>query len=376
MRMRFKESFVVRWIPRLTVVLVCLAALAPPFQSSPSYAALDRARPALGVTMVANPSTLTAGGATVLSGSGFAGGEQLQIYFDSILKGTVQVLSTGVFSGLLLTIPAGTAAGAHVVEVLGVSSRLAAQVTLNVLPNGGVPAPTLSLSPSSVTGGGQVVLSGSGFLAGETVVVRLNGNLISSVPASPVGAFSGIVLNIPAGTPNGAYSVSAVGATSNTSASAILTVQTASPTVSAGLSLNPVAALRGATIRASGAGFVPGELVLITISSVVLASVTADGAGAFANQGFVVPGNLGIGPVSVAAFGATSQRIADAVLTVLPAAIAAPARVSVAPGGTIPGGAVTITGRGFQGHEIILIKVDSAIVLTPTAGGDGSFSAT
>ena len=376
MRKWFTLSCALRWIPRLALIILCLAALAPRFQPPPAHAATDRARPALGATVVANPSTLTAGGATVLSGSGFANGEQLQVYFDSVLKGTVQVLSTGMFSSLLLTIPAGTAAGAHSVEVVGVSSRLAAEVTLTVLPNGGPPVPILSLSPSSITAGGQVVLSGSGFLAGETIVLRLNGNLISSVPASPLGSFSGVVLNIPAGTPNGAYSVAAVGATSNTSATATLTVQTTAPTVSAGVSLNPTAALRGATIRASGAGFVPGELVLITINSVVLASVAADGAGGFANLSFVVPSNLGIGPVSVVAFGSTSQRIANALLTVLAAPVASPARVSVAPGSTIPGGSVTITGSGFQGHEIILIKVDAGIVMSPTAGGDGSFSAT
>ncbi|HVC79355.1 MAG TPA: hypothetical protein VNL35_02495, partial [Chloroflexota bacterium] len=81
-----------------------------------------------------------------------------------------------------------------------------------------------------------------------------------------------------------------------------------------------------------------------------------------------------VGPVSVAAFGSTSQRIANAVLTILAAPVAAPAEIRVAPGSTIAGGQVTITGSGFQAHEIILLKVDGAIALSPTTGGDGSFS--
>ncbi|MGH2408988.1 MAG: hypothetical protein ACRDGS_01340, partial [Chloroflexota bacterium] len=161
---------------------------------------------------------------------------------------------------------------------------------------------------------------------------------------------------------------------SNASATAALSVQTTVPTVSAGVSLSPIAALRGTRIVASGAGFVPGELVLITINSVVLASVTADAAGAFVSAGFAVPTDLGIGPVSVTAFGSTSQRIATAVLTVVAAPVAAPPGVQVAPGSTISGGQVTITGRGFKAHEIVLLRVDGAIVFSPTAGGDGSFS--
>ncbi|HXT36496.1 MAG TPA: hypothetical protein VN837_13050 [Chloroflexota bacterium] len=361
-------------VPRLVLLLLCLAVLAPGVATTPTLAASAPARQALNITLVANPSTVTAGGATVLSGSGFINSEQIQIYFDSVLKGTVQVLPTGTFSGLLLTIPASTPSGPHTLEVLGLTSRLAAELTLTVLPNGAVSAPTLSLSPANVTAGGQVIVSGIGFLAGETIVVRLNGNLISTVLASPLGAFSGVVVAIPVGTPNGGYTVSAVGATSNTTATAALTVQTTVPTVSAGVSLSPAAALRGARILASGAGFVPGELVLITINSVVLASVTADAAGSFANAGLVVPTDLGIGPVSVAAFGSTSQRIADTVLTVLAAPVAAPAEIRVAPGSTIVGGQVTITGSGFKAHEIILLKVDGAVALSPTAGGDGSFS--
>lgn len=361
-------------VPRLIILLVCLAALTPQVSATSSLAGPAPSRQALNITLVANPSTVTAGGATVLSGSGYLNSEQIQIYFDSVLKGTVQVLPTGTFSGLLLTIPASTPSGPHTIEVLGLVSRLAAELTLTVLPNGAVSAPMLSLNPANVTAGGQAVVSGSGFLAGETIVVRLNGNLIGTVLASPQGAFSGVVVDVPAGSPNGRYTVSAVGATSNTTATGSLIVQTTVPTVSAGVSLNPTAALRGGRIVASGAGFVPGELVLITINSVVLASVTADTAGAFVNAGFAVPADLGVGPVSVAAFGSTSQRIANAVLTVLAAPAAAPAEVQVAPGSTISGGQVTITGRGFRAHEIILLKVDGAIALSPTTGSDGAFS--
>ncbi|MFI5269087.1 MAG: hypothetical protein ACHQ7M_17060, partial [Chloroflexota bacterium] len=200
--------------------------------------------------------------------------------------------------------------------------------------------------------------------------------LVATIQASPTGTFSGLVLTVPAGVPDGAYSVNAVGTISNAQVTATLTVQSSSHAVGAGVSLSPTAALKGARVQVSGAGFVPGELVLITINSVVLASIAADAGGAFVNAGFTIPSNVGPGSVSVVAFGATSQRMASTVLDVLAAPVAAPARIAISPGSTVPGGSVTIEGSGFQGREIILIKVDSAIVLSPTADANGTFSVT
>ncbi|MGH2410137.1 MAG: hypothetical protein ACRDGS_07160, partial [Chloroflexota bacterium] len=73
---------------RLILLLLCLAALTPQAAATPILAAPAPSRPAVNITLVANPSTVAAGGATVLSGSGFLNSEQIQISFDSVLKGT------------------------------------------------------------------------------------------------------------------------------------------------------------------------------------------------------------------------------------------------------------------------------------------------
>ncbi len=351
------------------VLLVSATLLGVGTRPSPVGAARQNA-PAL---VVASPATLTAGGATIVSGSGFLASEDVQILLDGILKGTIQVLPTGAFNTLLLTVPAGTAPGAHTLQAVGVNSRFIAATSITVLA--AVPAfsAQLSLNPPTLTSGGQVVINGSGFSAGETVVLRLNGNLITGLVAGPGGTFGGYVLTLPAGTAPGAYSVTATGATSNAQASATLTVKASASSTSVGLSLSPPAGLKGAKINASGVGFVPGELVLITVNSVVAASVTADAGGSFVNLGFIVPTSLGKGPAAVLAFGSTSNRTAGAVLTVLAAAPPAQARLGITPGATSPSGKVTLSGTGFQAHEIVLIKVDGAFALSPTADAAGAF---
>jgi hypothetical protein len=361
--------------PRAVLVFVMLITSAVLNLSSPPAPA-GAARQYTPAFLVASPATLTAGGATILSGSGFLASEDVQILFDGILKGTVQVQPTGSFATLLLTVPVGTAPGIHTLQAVGITSRFIAVTQITVI----APAPTfsaqLTLSPPILTSGGQVVINGSGFSAGETVLLRLNGNLITGIVAGPGGTFGGYVLTLPAGTAPGAYTVAAVGATSNVQASATLTVKTAASAGSVGLSLSPPAALKGAKISASGVGFVPGELVLITINSVVVTSVTADAGGSFVNLGFTVPATLGKGPAAVLAFGSTSNRTGSAVLTVLATAPRAPARLALTPGATSPNGKVAVTGSGFQAHEIVLIKVDGGFALSPTADATGAFHAT
>lgn len=352
------------------VVLLVLLLLCVMFSGAGPRASTARAA---GATLIAAPSTVTAGGATVISGSGFLPNEQIQVFFDGVLKGTVRVLPTGAFGTLLLTVPAGTTPGAHTVQAVGTSSRLSAVAVITVLGVAPAFAAQLSLSPSTVTAGGKVVIGGSGFVPGETVLLRLNGTLVASMVADGSGTFGGYVLTLPAGTAPGAYSVTAAGATSNAQASAALTVIATAPSATAALSLNPRAALRGSRVEASGVGFVPGELVLITVNSAVVASATADAGGAFVRAGFVVPAALGKGPAAVLAFGSTSRRSAAAVLTVLAVPTSAPARLAISPAETVPSGRVTLSGSGFKAHEIILVRIDGAFAFSKTADAGGAF---
>jgi large repetitive protein len=331
------------------------------------------ARQNASATVSAAPATLTAGGVTIVSGSGFLPNEDVQILFDGVLKGTIQVLPTGAFSTLLLTIAANTAPGVHTLQVIGVSSRFIAVASITVTAAVPTFSARLTLSPPNITPGGEVVIDGSGFTAGETVLLRLNGNLITGIIAGSGGTFGGYVLTLPTGTAPGAYTITAVGATSNAQASATLNVRASPSSTSAGLSLSPSSGLKGARITASGVGFVPGELVLITINGAVAASATADAGGSFVNVGFTVPTMLGRGPVAVLAFGATSNRTSSAVLTVLGAPPPAPARLEITPGATSTNRKVTLVGSGFRAHEIVLIKVDGAFALSSTANAAGTF---
>ncbi len=362
------------WRAVLVLVLLLSATmLGAASRLSPVGAQRLHARQSDPAVVSASPATLTAGGVTIVNGSGFLGSEEVQILFDGVLKGTIQVLPTGAFGTLLLTIPAGTPPGVHTLQAIGITSRFSAAASVTVLAAAPTFSARLSLSPSTIAAGGEVVIDGSGFSAGETVLLRLNGNLVTGIVAGSAGTFGGYVLSLPTGTAPGIYTVTAVGATSNAQASATLTLNASASSTSVGLSLSPPSGLKGAKVHASGVGFVPGELVLITVNSVVVASVTADAGGSFVNAGVTIPATLAKGPVAVVAFGATSNRTSSAVFTVLAAAAPAPARLGITPGATSPNGKVTLVGSGFRAREIVLIKIDGAFALSSHADATGAF---
>lgn len=84
---------------------------------------------------------------------------------------------------------------------------------------------SVSLSPSSGPVGTSITVSGQGFSAGETVEIRFSVTQLATVVTNRAGAFSGVVIKVPAGSPKGfPFSVTATGRTSVKSASAPFTV--------------------------------------------------------------------------------------------------------------------------------------------------------
>jgi hypothetical protein len=219
-----------------------------------------------------------------------------------------------------------------------------------------------------------VVISGSGFGPGETVLIRFDGALVNGITANAAGDFAGVLLSVPSGTSSGTYRITATGATSQLSASTALIVIAPQPIPVAGIAISPLSATTGMQVLVAGTGYQPGETVLVSLNSVIVQSLTVGAAGSFTNGSFIVPSTLGPGQYKVMAVGATSGRGASAVLTVYAKPALVAPKLYVNPSTIAPDGRVTLSGSGFIAGEQVWLRLNNTLVLSFNADGSGSFS--
>lgn len=266
--------------------------------------------------------------------------------------------------------------------LLPVAVRTGGVSTVRAAPN--VVSASLSVTPSAVEPGAQVTVTGSGFAPYEEVHLRLTTNPSRTTPrtlglaiADSSGSFS-VFVTIPADQAGGQFVVAATGAASGRSATAPLTV------TSATLTLSSTSVAAGETVTLAGAGFMPGETVDITmttwpahVGNNALGAATADSTGAFTIT-VTIPLSQTAGGYLVQAGGVTSGRSAGAVLRIT--ALAA-LRLIVFPARVAAGAHVTIAGTGFLLGETIGMTLTAnpmqpggEQIATATAVGAGSFT--
>jgi len=322
-------------------------------------------------TLTATPASTTRGGTTVLGGTGWVANEVITVTLDGVATplAVVHADAQGAFPGTPVTIPYTATVGAHTLTATGaVSKRTAtAALTINAV------AATLVATPPSTTRGGTTVLSGAGWAADETITVTLS-NLASPlavVHATPQGAFPGTPVTIPYTATVGAHTLTAIGAVSKRTATATLTLSA----VSATFAVAPAATNRGGLITLSGGNFAPGEAVTVTIEGVItpLATITATAGGTLSATGVSIPYSVPVGPHTLRATGAVSQRAATAAITVA----ALTPSISLNPATAAPGATVTVTGRGFGRQERVTLALNGEAVAAtvPITTADGAFSA-
>jgi arabinogalactan endo-1,4-beta-galactosidase len=125
--------------------------------------------PAPGVTVGA--SSVTAGGAVRVAGTGFAAGEQVQVvlHSDPVLLATWTADGSGAVAGTVV-VPASTPAGTHTLVLTGVTSGRTASATVVVLASGELAATGSSSRPLA----GLALLMIAAGAAGVVVSVRAN----------------------------------------------------------------------------------------------------------------------------------------------------------------------------------------------------------
>lgn len=248
-------------------------------------------------------------------------------------------------------------------------------VSLIIASLGAIATPTLSraatpaaglivVSPATAKPGQTVVITGSRFQPSEPVVLQLS-------PATTTAAAAGVrnlgavqtatngvfrfTYTVPVDIPAGSYLLRGTGLISHISGYARLIVSVLTATVEA----RPASVTPGADIRVSGTGFLPGEVVTITVinpsgsAAFTLGQAHVDAAGAFASAALRMPFGVAAGRQNIVVTGQRSNRQASTSVTVGVQA----ATLQVTPSVVKPGTRLTVTGAHFQPHEAVSIDL-------------------
>jgi len=313
-------------------------------------------------TITLNPASGNPGAVVTVSGNGFAANESVTLAFDAnpTYSSRVQATATGQLPATGFTIPPTSGLGAHSIVVTGATSGHKATAGLTVTPPSGG-ATTLTIAPASSTRGGAVSVSGGGFTPNEAVDLTIDGvsTPLATLHADAAGVLPATTITIPYAATVGARTLTARGTTSGKTATAALTLNA----VTATLTVVPASSTRGGSVTVSGSGFAAGETITVTIDDVAtpLAVAHADNAGLLPVTPVTIPYTATVGARTLTATGAVSGRKAMAPLTLT----AVVATVSLVPATTNRGGLLTVSGANFAAGEAITITADG--VITPLA---------
>ncbi len=176
-----------------------------------------------------------------------------------------------------------------------------------------VKAALMVTSGATTSRGGIVTVTGSGFNANESVTVSLSG-ITSTVTtkADGKGMLPPTGFSVPYSTAAGAHTIIATGQTSKRSASAAITVQQLTPSIS----LSATTETQGATETVTGKGFGPQEQVTLSLNGEAISTTApiTTSNGAFSAT-FTVPSSLLRGVNTISAIGNESRVSAVTALT-------------------------------------------------------------
>ena len=262
--------------------------------------------------LAVSPGSAVLGSELRVSGQGFLPNEAVNIFLANGVSLTTTADARGAI-GVTLTVPLALATGQQPLIAYGLGSKqfVSIAVTLLALP----PAVAqIGLSTNAVGIGSLVLVSGSGFSAGEPVRISIGGKVVLVVLAAG-GSFRDAGFTVPEGTPAGVNAVVAQGQTSGHIAVAGLQVVVYNPSVA----IAPSNTTPGAVVLVSGQGYAPGETITLALNGQALAtvpsSIVTTASGTFAAS-LTVPGTALGGANGLIASGSRSRASASASLLV------------------------------------------------------------
>jgi hypothetical protein len=168
------------------------------------------------VSLTLTPASGGPGTVITVTGSGFQPNEAVSIAWDQT-SSQVTTATANISGQIFTSFSAPNGTGNHQVIATGQSSGFVLKATFSL---GGA---SLTLNPTSGAAGSDVHLSGTGFNANEQVNLAVDGNGLTSVNSDGSGNFSTTV-TLSSSLGSGDHTISATGATSGHSASAVFDV--------------------------------------------------------------------------------------------------------------------------------------------------------
>ncbi|MGH9909018.1 MAG: beta strand repeat-containing protein, partial [Nitrososphaerales archaeon] len=318
---------------------------------------------ASGITL--SPTSGLVGTVVTIFGVNFAANTAITIKFDNnpitTSPSTIISTSTGSFTATI-TIPNNAAVGSHITSAADNSKTESATFT--------VVATSIILSPTSGVAGSTVTVTGTGFVSGATITIKIDSTTLTTTPASIVASSSGgfsAQITIPTTANSGTRTISASDTTGKTATA------TFNVLVSGTITLSTNAGNRGASVTVTGSNFNPNSAVTVKFdnnpTTTNPASVTTATSGSFTAT-VTIPLTASTGTHTITATDA-SGRMGLVTFTV-----AAGGVITLSPTTGISGTEVTVTGSNFTANtrvtikfETILVATTPATVITGTSGG-------
>lgn len=312
----------------------------------------------------ANPTTWYAlpGTGVSFSGSGFAGGETVNLMLgsDPTILGSASADGSGSFMTLgPVNLPFGTVAN---YKLVGAQSGAVALVPITLASF----YPSLTPSAYYAAPGSTITLGGTGFAPNESVEIKVGTEIKGAATANSMGAFSGFSLALPPA-PNTMPVISGTGAQSGAVASFTMAIGD----YYAWINFSAWWAQGGTPLVISGHNFAQGENVVAKVGDTTIGNASSNGMGDVTintTVPYVMPG-----PATITLRGDNSGASANATMTVAPVWT----DLQLGSYAVTRGTAVQLIGSGYLANEPVEVRTDrtgSTVVHSFTTSGTGTFN--
>ncbi len=317
-------------------------------------------------TPTASASTyyLLGGNPVVVSGTGFAPGEMIDVVQGAVAQDTAVLASTpadtaGAVIGAPIIVPFD-AKGPITYGLRGQSSNALAEVTITA----GEYSATVSSDGYYVKPGIPFHVTGGGFAPGETVTVKLGDTSVEAT-ADTLGTTNAVELSLPFPKPaEKAFTVTLAGAKSKAKAETSITPAPYYANVSPSTWYDQ----SGKPVMFSGDGFASGETVAVSLNGTVTGSALVGSLGTFDLSGMTLP--YGVGSANYSFVGALSGATASVSIGL------APYSPNVTPSTWYgkAGAKVSFTGDSFAPGETVTAKRGTTVIGTAIVDAAGGFT--
>ncbi|GED11348.1 choice-of-anchor G family protein [Cellulosimicrobium cellulans] len=321
---------------------------------------------ALTPAVTVDPSTVPAGTATTVTGTGYTPDATVTVEVRDT-TGTAVATLTGVPTDgdggftTPITVPVGTAPGDYVVVGIDDSTSTEAETPLTV--EAAAIEPAITVDPTTANPGDEVTVDGTGYTPDSTVTVEIrdeSGAVIATVEDVPTDGEGGFTspITVPAGTTPGDYTVVGIDDTTSTEAETPLTVEAAP--ITPAVTVDPTTVPAGTPTNVTGTGYTPNATVTVEVRdtegtvAATLTDVPTDGEGGFTTP-ITVPADTTPGDYLVVGIDDTTTTEAETPFTVEAATIEP--TITVDPTTAVPGDEVTVDGTGYTPDSTVTVEI-------------------